>query len=82
MYIVRTGEIAYVDGIIYDLHVRNIWETVSILPKGSMGSIEIITDSGILPGDTDRNGTGRINSSGISNIDHNRNCITAQQKLM
>ena len=47
-----------------------------------MGSIEIITDSGILPGDTDRNGTGRINSFGISNIDHNRNCITAQQKLM
>lgn len=75
--IVRTGVIEYVDIIIYDLYVRNIWKAAGIRIKGSMGSIEIIIDSGILPGDTDRNGICRIDSSGISDIDRDWNCITA-----
>ena len=49
--IVRTGETVYVYIIIFDLYVRNIWEASGIRLKGSLGSVEVITDSGILPGD-------------------------------
>lgn len=49
--IVRTGETAYVYIIIFDLYVRNIWKASGIRLKGSLGSVEVITDSGILPGE-------------------------------
>ncbi len=75
--IVRTGETVYVYIIIFDLYVRNIWKASGIRLKGSLGSVEVITDSGILPGDPDRYGIRRVNLSGIPNPDHSRNRDTA-----
>ena len=49
--IVRTGETAYVNVIIFDLYVGNIWKAIDIRLKGSLGSVKINTDRGILPGD-------------------------------
>ena len=46
-----------------------------------MGSIKVITDGGILPGDPDRNGIRRIDPSGISDSDHSRNRVIAEQEL-
>lgn len=75
--IVRTGETVYVYIIIFDLYVRNIWKASGIRLKGSLGSVEVITDSGILPGDPDRYGIRRVNLSGIPDPDHSRNRDTA-----
>ena len=58
--IVRTGETAYVNVIIFDLYVGNIWKAIDIRLKGSLGSVKVITDRGILPGDFDRYGIRRI----------------------
>lgn len=71
--IVRTGETAYVNVIIFDLYVGNIWKAIDIRLKGSLGSVKVITDRGILPGDFDRYGIRRIDPSGIPNLDHCRN---------
>ena len=76
--IVRTGETVYVYIIIFDLYVRNIWKASGIRLKGSLGSVEVITDSGILPGDPDRYGIRRVNLSGIPDPDHSRNRDTIQ----
>lgn len=40
--IVRTGETAYVNVIIFDLYVGNIWKAIDIRLKGSLGSVKII----------------------------------------
>ena len=71
--IVRTGETAYVNVIIFDLYVGNIWKAIDIRLKGSLGSVKINTDRGILPGDPDRYGIRRVNLSGIPDPDHSRN---------
>ena len=75
--IVRTGETAYVNVIIFDLYVGNIWKAIDIRLKGSLGSVKINTDRGILPGDPDRYGIRRVNLSGIPDSDHSRNRDTA-----
>ena len=66
--IVRTGETAYVNVIIFDLYVGNIWKAIDIRLKGSLGSVKI---------NTDRYGIRRVNLSGIPDSDHSRNRDTA-----
>ena len=75
--IVRTGETVYVYIIIFDLYVRNIWKASGIRLKGSLGSVEVITDSGIRHGDPDRYGVRRVTLSGIPDHDNSWHRDTA-----
>lgn len=65
----------YVDAIIYNLYVSNIWKIIYIWTEGSLGSIKTDSDRGILPADPDRHGSWWIDTSGISDSDHYRNRI-------
>lgn len=72
----------YVNVIIYDLYVWNIWQTSCVWTESSMGIIEVTSDGDILPTDLSWNGSRWTDSSGISDSDHCRYCITVKQELL
>lgn len=64
----------YVNNIIYDFFIRNCLEIIFLWIKSRMGDFKIYLNNRIFPSDSYRDVIRRIDSSGISIIDHFWNC--------
>ena len=72
----------YVNTIIYNLHVWNIWQVIDIWIKSGLGSIKVTSDGGVLPGGPDRYGVHGTAQAGIPGSDHCWDCIFVKEELL